>query len=479
MAELTPKSKTPKSNWQAQAARHALFSEVVLLIAKTSELDALLKGSINKLKWIIDVERCTLALLGETGDTYRVHTLLETRRDLPTLDDRPIPATLGIAGQVITDRQFKFLSDMTTETADVGTMADPMMEDGSILCVMALPVIAFDKVLGCLTFGQSRPGGFDEDDFKVAQSFATHLGLAIDRWQQTQKLRQAEANLRQARDRAEEASVQISEKNRMLEVLSNQLSKYVSPQVYDSIFSGAQSVEIASKRKKLTIFFSDIADFTGITDSLESEELTNLLNHYLTEMSKIALDHGATIDKYVGDAIVAFFGDPETRGVKEDARSCVNMAIAMQRRMRELRSEWLEMGLERPFELRVGINTGFCTVGNFGSEARMDYTIIGNEVNLAARLEALAEVGGILVAHETHSLVKDKVLAEEGATVTVKGSDKPIRTYSVVGLYDDLAEKGQIIREEEGGVRVLVEMKTGGKAAAIQVIETVLSRLKD
>ena len=248
---------------------------------------------------------------------------------------------------------------------------------------------------------------------------------------------------------------------------------------YASIFAGEQSVEIASKRKKLTVFFSDIADFTETTDSLESEDLTDLLNHYLTEMSKIAFDYGATVDKYVGDAIIAFFGDPETRGVKEDARTCVNMAIAMQRRMRELQSEWLDMGLERPFQLRIGINTGFCTVGNFGSEDRMDYTIIGNEVNLASRLESHAEVGGILLAHETHSLVKDTVMAEEGDTLTVKGFAKPVRTYSVVGLYDDLAEQGRIIRKEQDGVRVLVDLKKGDKADAIQAIKDVLSQLED
>jgi class 3 adenylate cyclase/PAS domain-containing protein len=290
--------------------------------------------------------------------------------------------------------------------------------------------------------------------------------------------KRAEEALLEAKERTEEASKLVAEKNRMLESLSNQLSKYLSPQVYASIFAGEQSVEIASKRKKLTVFFSDIADFTGTTDSLESEELTNLLNHYLTEMSKIAVDHGATIDKYVGDAIIAFFGDPETRGVKEDARACVNMAIAMQRRMRELHSEWLDMGLERPFQLRIGINTGFCTVGNFGSEDRMDYTIIGNQVNLAARLESLAEVGGILMAHETHALVKDMVLAEEGDTLTVKGFAKPVRTYSVVGLYDDLAEQGRIIRKDEDGLRVLVDLSKQDRAGAIQAIEDVLSQLK-
>lgn len=264
----------------------------------------------------------------------------------------------------------------------------------------------------------------------------------------------------------------------MLESLSNQLAKYLSPQVYASIFSGDQSVEIASKRKKLTVFFSDIANFTATTESLESEDLTNLLNRYLTEMSKIALEYGATIDKYVGDSIVAFFGDPETRGVKEDARTCVEMAIAMQRRMHELHSEWLDLGLERPFQIRIGINTGFCTVGNFGSADRMDYTIIGNEVNLAARLESQAEVGGILLAHETQSLVKDTVMTEERDSLTVKGFTQPVRTYSVVGLYDDLAEQGRIIQEEQDGVRVLVDLKSGDQAAAIQALEAVLSRLK-
>ena len=169
------------------------------------------------------------------------------------------------------------------------------------------------------------------------------------------------------------------------------------------------------------MFFSDIADFTATTDDLEFEELTGLLNHYLTEMSKIALEHGATIDKYIGDAIVAFFGDPESRGVKEDALACVNMAIAMQRRLRELQSDWRDSGMERPFQLRIGVNTGYCTVGNFGSEDRMDYTIIGSPVNLAARLQSYGEPGSILLSHETYSLVKEAIRAEEQASIQVKG----------------------------------------------------------
>jgi class 3 adenylate cyclase len=156
----------------------------------------------------------------------------------------------------------------------------------------------------------------------------------------------------------------ITQKNKELDALSTKLSKYLSPQIYHSIFTGAQNVEIASNRKKLTIFFSDLVNFTETTDKLESEDLTNLLNRYLTEMTNIALEHGATIDKYIGDAIMVFFGDPESRGVKEDARACVRMAVAMLKGLRELRSEWLELGAEKPFHLRVGINTGYVTVGN-------------------------------------------------------------------------------------------------------------------
>lgn len=270
----------------------------------------------------------------------------------------------------------------------------------------------------------------------------------------------------------------IAQKNRELESLSTKLSKYLSPQIYNSIFTGAQGVEIASNRKKLTIFFSDVVNFTETTEKLESEDLTNLLNRYLTEMSDIALQHGATIDKYIGDAIMVFFGDPESRGLKEDARACVRMAIAMLRRMHELRSEWQELGAEKPFRVRMGINTGYCTVGNFGSQDRMDYTIIGNAVNLTARLQSHSEIDGILLGHETYSLVKDEVSAEEQAPIKVKGFAEPVRCYKVLGLHDHLAEEGTVIREEQEGFKFHLNLQKRDKAEAISILEGILSRLK-
>ena len=238
---------------------------------------------------------------------------------------------------------------------------------------------------------------------------------------------------------------ELTEKSNALQQLSNQLAKYLSPQIYDSIFAGRQEVRLVSQRKRLTVFFSDIAGFTQTTERLQSEDLTQLLNHYLTEMSQIALAHGATIDKYVGDAILIFFGDPETRGVKEDAIACVTMALAMRTRMAELQATWRAAGIEEPLRCRMGINTGVCTVGNFGSEDRMDYTIIGGDVNLAARLETACPPSEILISYETHAHVKDVICCEEHGQIDVKGIAYPVATYRVIDLFENLDEATQPI----------------------------------
>jgi adenylate cyclase len=241
---------------------------------------------------------------------------------------------------------------------------------------------------------------------------------------------------------------ELSEKSKSMEQLSNQIAKYLSPQIYQSIFTGKQEVKVASHRRKLTIFFSDIAGFTETAEQLESEDLTKLLNHYLTEMSEIALTHGATIDKYVGDAIVIFFGDPESRGVKEDALACVKMALAMRQRMAELQRIWRDSGIAHPLKCRIGINTGFCTVGNFGSEDRLDYTIIGSGVNLASRLESASSPGEILISYETYALIKDEISCERLGEITVKGISHPVETFRVVDTYENLGREREFIQDD-------------------------------
>ena len=244
-------------------------------------------------------------------------------------------------------------------------------------------------------------------------------------------------------------TLELEQQRSRLEGLSQQLAKYLPPQIHEALFAGKYDTQITTQRKKLTVFFSDIKDFTRTAESLQPESLTEYLNDYFSEMTAIALSHGATIDKYIGDAVMLFFGDPESKGVKEDARACVEMALEMQERMLVLQRRWREQGFDNPFVIRIGINTGYCNVGNFGSDQRLSYTIIGGEVNVAQRLEANCDPGGILISHETFSQVDDLVGVEERSSVSLKGIDRNIKTYAVKGRKTE-SEKPLLLSHPQG-----------------------------
>jgi class 3 adenylate cyclase len=164
---------------------------------------------------------------------------------------------------------------------------------------------------------------------------------------------------------------------------------------------------------------------------MEPEEFAALLNEYLSEMATIAEEYGGTIDKFVGDAIMVFFGAPVSQGAQEDAQRAVQMSVAMQRRMRVLEAKWFNEGIQEPFRIRIGVNTGVANVGSFGSAGRKDYTAIGNQVNLAARLQAACPPGKVIISHTTWALVRETVATEESGVLNVKGVHYAVRTYVV------------------------------------------------
>lgn len=218
----------------------------------------------------------------------------------------------------------------------------------------------------------------------------------------------------------------MSHRQRKLETMTDRLRRYISPQVFSSL-TGEESV--STRRRRLTVFFSDIEGFTRLMDCLPEETVTRLLNQYLDEMAAIALAWGGTVDKFMGDGVMVFYGDPVSRGAVDDALACVRMAIAMRDRVRTLRRYW-----PRDLHIRVGIHTGWCAVGNFGAEHRMDYTIVGGTVNLASRLERLARRDEILISAQTRSLVRREVACTGGRAVKVKGIEQPVTVYSVTDM---------------------------------------------
>jgi class 3 adenylate cyclase len=211
-----------------------------------------------------------------------------------------------------------------------------------------------------------------------------------------------------------------------LEELADQLSKYLSPQVYASIFAGETAAKIESYRKPLTVCFADIVGFTPKSEQMDLQTLTEWLNSYLNAMAGITLRYGGTLDKFIGDSVMVFFGDPKSNGVEADAIQCVRMAMAMQRRAKEL-----------GIAIRIGICSGECTVGNFGSDNRMEYTIVGRVVNVASRLEKSAEPGRVLIGNTTYELVKEAVDCESRGEIHLKGIEKDLMTYWVSEVSDE------------------------------------------
>jgi len=209
------------------------------------------------------------------------------------------------------------------------------------------------------------------------------------------------------------------------------ISRYVASQLAEQIRTGDYAAIDRRERRKLTLFFSDIEGFAETADQTEPEDLAGVLNEYLVAMTEIGKRYEATIDKFVGDAIMIFFGAPEATNDRDHALRAVRMAMDMQECMESLQDKWQREGFERPFRIRIGINTGQANIGNFGSPERLDYTAIGRHVNLAARLQAQCEPGKVLISNATWVLIQDDVPCTPKGAIQVKGFHQSIQVYEV------------------------------------------------
>lgn len=213
--------------------------------------------------------------------------------------------------------------------------------------------------------------------------------------------------------------------------------RYVPAELVRELIQTKQEARISGQRKNITVFFSDIEGFTEISEQLTPNELTSQLSEYLNEMTKIILKHHGTVDKYIGDAIMAFWNAP--LDMPGHATHACEAALECQQRLKEMAITWQQNG-RRPFRTRIGINTGDIIVGNIGSEERFSYTVIGDAVNLASRLEGLNKAYGthVIISQNTFNQLPDDFATRRLDYVVVKGKSEPVAIYELV------AEKGDI-----------------------------------
>ena len=252
--------------------------------------------------------------------------------------------------------------------------------------------------------------------------YASELEQKVE--DRTAELRKAQQDLLQLNH-----DLESKVKSQVVELeMYNELRRYLSPKLTEKILTGGHTFGAEPQRKIMTVVFSDIRGFSNVTDSLESEELFHLLDRYLSEMIKIVHDHDGTLNKIIGDGLLIFFNDPIP--MEDHAERAVSMAVDMQIKITDLLDEWRQYGHE--LGIGIGINTGYVTVGNIGSDMHRDYTVIGNQVNVAARLESLAKPGQILISQRTYSKVIGLFEVKERGEIQVKGIHTPVKTYNVV-----------------------------------------------
>jgi len=227
---------------------------------------------------------------------------------------------------------------------------------------------------------------------------------------------------------------------------------YVSPSVVQEIIRRPEAVRLGGEKRVLSVLFSDVRGFTAVSEVMEPEALVSILNVLLTAMTRVIFQHGGVVDKFIGDAVMALFGAPLPTS-DHALKGCL-AALAMQEALRPLREQWLKEGKPR-IEMGVGVNTGTMTLGNMGSDQRFDYTVIGDSVNLASRLEGLnKQYGtGIIISEATLQAAGDGLVARELDRVRVKGKKDPVRIFELLGRKGDVQALEPLISRFSEGLR--------------------------
>jgi adenylate cyclase len=306
----------------------------------------------------------------------------------------PIEIGQGIAGNVVLTGRGEIIND-------VGS--DPRFVKGhnkvnSMICV---PLKIHERAIGVINISSEEPFNYTAADLKLFMSLASQAASAIE-------------------------NAILHENKLKQERIKSNLERYVNSQLVEAILNDQGDISLAPAKKNITILFSDIRNFTTKCEELEPEKIVEYLNEYFTHMVEVIFSHGGTVNKFVGDMIVAMFGAPST--LVDSERRAIETAIEMQNRIKQIPVPWIRNN----FITGIGISSGEVVVGNVGSPQHMDYTAIGDKVNVASRLQSIAKGEQILVSRNIYEVTKHLFEFKEIGSVQVKGKKEAIEVFEVV-----------------------------------------------
>lgn len=366
------------------------------------DFNELLKKIMDLIFMVIDADYGFVILTGDKGEEDLAPVVVKYKGD-KIKGKKKIKASRTIINRVVNDK----VALLTTNAMDDSRLDQAMsLISQKIRSAVCVPLWRKDKIIGVIQLDSIRLAHqFTEDDLELLKAIGCQVAMVI-----------------------EQAS--LNEKIREEEQMRSRLERFHSPQVIEMILKGSQETKeniMEPKDQTVTILFTDIVGFTHLSEQMPPREINMLLNQFFSQMTDIIFKYDGTLDKYIGDCLMAVFGAPLEK--KGDSERAIKAALEMRKKLAEMMKI---TDMEKKFNIRIGINTGKVVAGNIGSPNRMDYTVIGDPVNVASRLESIALPNQILIGEETYRDVKDKFKIKKVGPKKVKGKSTAINVYEVL-----------------------------------------------
>jgi adenylate cyclase len=401
--------KKERFNSQEYLAELARNNKVLFVLYEISrhlnqihDFNELLRKIMDLIFMVIDADYGFLVLAGGPNGDNLIPVVVKHKTEHGK-SKREIKASRTLIDKVINGKVALLTSNAMTDSRLDGAKSVMIQQIRSAICV---PLWREDKIIGVIQLDSVRiDNQFNQDDLELLKAIGSQAAMVIEQSALNERIREEER-------------------------MRNRLQRFHSPQVIEMILKGGEeTIDDIMESKELiaTILFADIVGFTRLSETMPPREINIILNRYFSRMTDIVFSHGGTLDKYIGDGLMAVFGAPMEK--EDDAERAVRTALEIRR---QLTAMMKTTSADRRFDIRVGLNTGRVVAGNIGSPKRMEYTVIGDPVNVASRLESIAKPNQIIIGEETFGLVKSKFKIQEIGTRKVKGKSSAVMAYEVL-----------------------------------------------
>ncbi|MCS6803674.1 MAG: adenylate/guanylate cyclase domain-containing protein [Acidobacteriota bacterium] len=386
-----------KKHIDKQAERIKLLSRLSQALGSITNLDQIYERSVDLLFHFTPADRCLILLRAPESDELQ---LVYSRYRPDRIGIQAIPVSRTITTRTFQEQQSVLWSQVAADSKAPGTLVKH-----GIHSVMCAPLIGRHQLLGVIYADRQSPTDvFEVDDLELLNTVSGPTAIAIDNALAFEQLRREE-------------------------IARAAYNRFLPPHLVNKLLANPEAIHLGGVNQVVTILFSDVRGFTSLAEQADPQKVVSALNDYFSEMTEIIFQNNGTLDKFIGDGLMALFGAPESS--PDDPTNAVRTAIQMQRRMVSLSHELTRYGFP-PINIGIGINTGEVTVGYIGSERRMDYTAIGDAVNLTARLESKAAPGQILISQATAALIQGTFPLRSLGPLQVKGKMNLVETYEVL-----------------------------------------------